>query len=446
MNRLVAFLLTLTWAGLPASAAEVTTYTLENGMDVVVLEDHRAPVVVQMVWYRVGAADEPLGKSGIAHFLEHLLFKGTDDLDAGEFSATVSRNGGSDNAFTSWDYTAYFQRVAADRLDLMMEMEADRMRDLQMTRADVATERDVVLEERNQRTDSDPGSLFREQLNAAQYLNHPYGIPVIGWRHEIEQLNRDDAFAFYQRYYAPNNAILIVAGDVLPADVLALAQKHYGPIAPTVGLPQRIRPVEPPQLAERRLAYADPRVAQPYVTRSYLAPERNAGDQKQAADLTMLAEILGGNSATSVLGQKLQFETQKAVYASAFYNGTSLDYATFGLIIVPTPGQTLQEAEDAMDNAIAEFLQDGVDPEQYARIKMRLRAGRIYEEDNIVSLARRYGTGLTTGLTVADIQAWPDVLQTVTEQDVMDAARKIFDRTNAVTGWLSPPATKEISQ
>lgn len=446
MIRLIALLITLAGMIPSANAAEITTFTLDNGMDVVVLEDHRAPVVVQMVWYRVGAADEPPGKSGIAHFLEHLLFKGTDDLDAGEFSATVSRNGGSDNAFTSWDYTAYFQRVAADRLDLMMKMEADRMRDLQMTEADVVTERDVVLEERNQRTDSDPGALFREQLNAAQYLNHPYGIPIIGWRHEIEQLNRDDAFAFYQRYYAPNNAILIVAGDVDPAEVLAMAKQYYGPITPTADLPQRARPIEPPQLSERRLSYSDPRVAQPYVSRSYLAPERNAGDQKEAANLTMLAELLGGNGATSVLGKKLQFETQQAVYASAFYQGMSLDYATFGLVMVPSPGLTLQQAEDAMDQAVAEFLDEGVDPEQFARVKMRLRAGRIYGEDNIGSLARRYGTGLTTGLTIEDIQAWPDILQSVTEQDVMDAARAVFDKSNAVTGWISPPETKEITQ
>jgi len=446
MIRFVVYLFTLAGTILPLNAAEITTFTLDNGMDVVVMEDHRAPVVVHMVWYRVGAADEPSGKSGIAHFLEHLLFKGTDDLDAGEFSATVSRNGGSDNAFTSWDYTAYFQRVAADRLELMMTMEADRMRDLQMTEADVITERDVVLEERNQRTDSDPGALFREQLNAAQYLNHPYSIPIIGWRHEIEQLNRDDAFAFYQRYYAPNNAILIVAGDVEPTDVLAMAKQHYGPIAPTVDLPERVRPVEPPQLSERRLSYSDPRVAQPYVTRSYLAPERNLGDQKVAANLTMLAALLGGNGATSVLGQKLQFETQQAVYVSAYYQGMSLDYATFGLVMVPSPGQPLQQAEDAMDQAVGEFLDEGVDPEQFARIKMRLRAERIYGEDNIVSLARRYGIGLTTGLTIEDIQVWPDILQSVTEQDVMEAARTIFDKSNAVTGWISPPISKDISQ
>ncbi len=446
MPRFFAIILALAIISPPARAAEVTTFSLNNGLDIVVLEDHRAQIVVHMIWYRVGAADEPPGKSGIAHFLEHLLFKGTDDLEAGEFSATVTRNGGSDNAFTSFDYTAYFQRVASDRLELMMQMEADRMRDLRMTEEDVATELQVVLEERGQRVDSNPGSLFQEQRQAAQYLNHPYGIPIIGWRHEMEQLNREDAFAFYQRYYAPNNAILIVAGDVDPDDVRALAQKHYGPLAPTADLPERNRPQDPPQLSERRLAFADERIAQPYVTRSYLAPERDSGDQFEAAKLVMLAEILGGTGATSVLGKKLQFDTQLAIYTSASYAAVSLDDTTFGLVIAPTPEVSLREAETALDNAVAEFMEEGVDSEQFERIKMQLRASRIYAEDNIEALARRYGSALTSGLTVADIQAWPDILQSVTEDDVMDAARSIFNRDNAVTGWAMSADAEETMQ
>jgi zinc protease len=429
---------------LPALAAAVTDFTLDNGMQVVVLEDHRAPVVVHTLWYKVGSADEAPGKSGIAHFLEHLMFKGTSKLEAGELSATVTQNGGSDNAFTSWDYTAYYQRVAADRLPLMMEMEADRMRGLQMTEEDVATERDVVLEERNQRTDSDPSALFREQMRAAQFLNHRYGVPIIGWRHEIEQLNRDDAFAFYEQYYAPNNTVLVVAGDVDPDEVKALAQTHYGPIEPTENLAERVRPTEPPQLAERRLALEDARISQPYVSRSYLAPERNPGDQKQAAALEMLTSLLGGDGATSYLGQKLMFEDPKAVYVSAYYDGNSVDVGSLNLAIVPVPGVSLQDAEAAMDEAIAQFIEDGVDLEQLERLKTQIRASQIYAEDNIESLARTYGAELTIGLSIEDVEAWPALLGDVTPEEILEAARLVFDKSNAVTGYLSPPQADDL--
>jgi zinc protease len=405
-------------------------------LQVVVIEDHRAPVVVQMLWYKVGSADEPRGHSGIAHFLEHLMFQGTDDLEPGEFSKVVAAQGGSDNAFTSWDYTAYYQRVAADRLDLMMTMEADRMRDLRLTEEDVATERQVILEERSQRTDSDPSALFGEQTQAAQYLNHPYGIPIIGWRHEIEKLSRQDALDFYRTYYAPNNAVLIVAGDVTPERVRELAEMRYGPLKPTADLPPRLRPKEPPQLAERRLAMSDPRVSQPYVMRTYLAPARKSGAQEKAAALAVLAELLGGSGTTSVLAKALTFENPKAVYVAADYDGNALDSGTFSLAIVPVPGVSLDEAEAAMDGVVEKFLTDGVDPMALERIKTQVRAAQIYGRDNVEGLANQYGEALTTGLTIADVQAWPDVLQAVTSEDVMAAAREVLDRRRAVTGRL----------
>jgi len=436
MIRVLRAAVVLFFVAGPALAETVTDFTLPNGLQVVVIEDHRAPVVVHMVWYRVGAADEPPGHSGIAHFLEHLMFKGTDEVPSGKFSEIVQAQGGSDNAFTSRDYTAYFQRVAADRLDLVMKLEADRMRDLRLTQEDVATERAVILEERTTRTDSDPGALFGEQTQAAQYLNHPYSIPIIGWRHEIEQLDRDDALAFYARYYAPNNAVLVVAGDVTPDGVRRLAEQHYGPLAPTEGLPPRIRPSEPPQLAERRLSMADPRVAQPYVVRSYLAPERSSGAQDKAAALTILAHLLGGSGTTSVLARKLTFDTQTAVYASAFYDGDTLDTGTFGLIVAPASGVSLPQAEAAMDAAIAQFLKVGVDPVALDRMKTQIRAEQIYANDNTSALANLYGGALAIGLTVADVQAWPDVLQAVTAEDVMAAAQEVLDRRTAVTGYL----------
>ena len=447
MRIISLVVLALTFATRPLLAQEISSFSLDNGMDIVVIEDHRAPVVVHMVWYRAGAADETPGVSGVAHFLEHLLFKATDDMKAGELSDTVAANGGSDNAFTTQDYTAYFQRVAADRLELMMTMEADRMRDLRLTEDDIATERDVILEERNMRVENNPDALLGEQRRAAQYLNHPYGTPTIGWKHEMEKLSLEDALAFYRRYYAPNDAILVVAGDVEPQNVLALAKKHYGPLAPTPDLKPRQRTEEPPQLAERRMTYVDPRVSQPYVIRTYLAPERNAGDQKQAAALTMLSELLGGNGQTSVLGRKLQFETQKAIYTSAFYDGVSLDKTTFGLVIVPSKGVSLADGEAALDKAIDEFISEGVDADQFARIKMQLRASLIYQRDDVQALANDYGAALASGLTIEDVKAWPRILQDVTAEDVIDAAKMLQDKRQAVTAWLTNPAAQaEVTQ
>ena len=427
-----------------ALADEVSSFTLDNGMQIVVIEDHRAPVVVQMVWYRIGAADEVSGHSGIAHFLEHLMFQGTDTLAPGEFSATVEAQGGNDNAFTSWDYTAYFQRVAADRLDLMMKMEADRMRNLKLTEEDVTTERDVILEERSQRTDSSPGALLTEQMNAAQYLNHPYGRPVIGWRHEMAALTRQDALDWYRAYYAPNNAILIVAGDVDPQAVLALAKTHYGPLVPSGKIKGRVRPSEPPQIAERRMIYSDERVSEPYLIRSYLAPSRRNGDPEEAAALVMLAQLLGGNPTTSVLARALQFDTQVATYTSAFYSGSAMDNDTFGFVVMPVPGVTLEAAEAALDGVVAKFAADGVNADDLARIKAQVRAEDIYNRDDTEGLARQYGQALTIGLTIADVQEWPGLLQAVTSEDIMAAAAKVLNRDQAVTGWLT--ADEEAAQ
>jgi zinc protease len=440
----LAITLTLT---LPVHADEpVTTFTLDNGLKVVVIEDHRAPVVVQMIWYRVGAADEPPGHSGIAHFLEHLMFKGTEKVAPNAFSGIVEAQGGDDNAFTSWDYTAYFQRIAADRLDLVMEMEADRMRNLRLTEDDVATERQVILEERSQRTDSDPGALLTEQMRAAQYMNHPYAIPVIGWRHEMEALSREDALSYYERFYAPNNATLVIAGDVEPDAVKVLAEKHYGPLEPSDGIVPRDRPQEPPQLAERRLALADERVSEPYIFRTYLAPERDPGDQKMAAALTVLAELLGGNGQTSVLARALQFDRQVAVYSSAFYDGTSIDDGTFGIAVVPAQDISLETIEADLDRVLEDFLKTGPDPAALERIRTQVRAGEIYARDSVENLANQYGKGLSVGLTVEDIEGWDEALAAVTEAEVMDAARLVLDRKNAVTGWLTRPDAEGEAQ
>lgn len=448
-------------SALAAEAAPVSHFTLPNGLEAVVIEDHRAPVVVQMVWYKAGSADEQRGRSGIAHYLEHLMFKGTDTMAAGELSKTVAANGGSDNAFTSYDYTAYFQRIAADRLPLVMKMEADRMRHLKISPDDWQTERDVILAERAQRTDSDPGALFGEQSRAAQFLNSPYGTPVIGWRQEMEQLTRDDALAWYRRFYAPNNAVLVVAGDVTPDEVKTLATEYYGPLAPSDDIPPRVRPQEPPQLAARRLTFIDDRVAQPYLSRSYLATERNPGDQKKAAALTMLAEILGGNPQTSVLSRKLVFDKGDAIYASAFYDGMSIDKTTFSIALMPAQDVALPEAEAALDAALNEFLKEGIDPAQFERIRTQIRAAQIYQQDDAQGLAQQYGEALASGFSVEDVQSWPDVLMSVTADDVMAAAREVLTPADSVTGYVerpkdapppapdapvSLPATQEVTQ
>jgi zinc protease len=426
------------------AVGEVTTFTLENGMEIVVLEDHRAPTVTHMVWYKVGSADEAPGKSGIAHYLEHLLFKGTDNLEAGEFSEIIAANGGSENAFTSYDYTGYFQRVSSDRLGLMMKLESDRMQNLKLTAEEVLPERDVIIEERNSRTDNNPNALFGEHRSALMFQNHPYGIPVIGWKHEMAQLTRDDAIDFYKKYYAPNNAILIVAGDVDPQNVLELAREHYGPRIPSDAIVERVRPKEPPKRAAVRTIFEDPRVRQPYIIREYLAANRKPGDQSEAAALTIFAQLLGGSGVTSFLGKRLQLDEKVALNVSSWHSATNYDPNIFGLYVVPVPGTTLQQAEDALDVALQEFLKQGVDTEHLNRIKTQIKASKIFELDNQEGIARDYGAALTSGLTVKDVQEWPDVLAAVTAEDIMAAARKVLNPKASVTGWIRAP--KEKSQ
>jgi zinc protease len=439
MTRLVrAFpvVLALVPAAMQAAPLQgVSNFTLPNGLTGIVIEDHRAPVVTQMVWYRVGSADDPPGRSGMAHFLEHLMFKGTGAHAEGEFSRLVAANGGDENAFTTSDYTAYFQVIAADRLDLVMGMEADRMVNLDPGAAAVLAERDVVLEERRQVVDTDPGGPFDEQRQALLYLNHPYRHPIIGWQHEVAALDRAAAMDFYRAHYAPDNAILVVAGDVDPAEVQKLAEAHFGPI-PAAGVVPRVRPQEPPPAAARRLEMRDPRVREPYLTRSYLAPQRRPGDQKEAAALTLLSELLGGSSITSVMARELVLGEGIATNSGAGYGDIGVDAQSFGLYVVPKPGVEPAEAEAALDAMLARFLAEGPDPAQLERIKIRIRAADIYQLDDQMGRASQIGAALATGLSLDDIAAWPEVLQDVTSADIQAAARALFRPEASVTGWL----------
>jgi zinc protease len=415
------------------------SFELDNGLTVVVIEDRRAPVAIQMVWYRVGSADDPPGQSGLAHFLEHLMFKATDALDEGAFSRVVAENGGSDNAFTTADYTAFVQRIAADRLGLLMRMEADRMADLAPTEAGVLSERDVVIEERREVVETDPAAGLAEECQAALYLNHPYGRPVIGWEQEIGALTRSAAMDFYRAHYAPNNAVLIVAGAVAADEVRRMAERHFGPIPASPAVATRQRPQEPQHRAPRRVEMQDARAGQPFLRRSYLAPPRRAGDQAEAAALAVLAELLGGSPVTSVLGRELVMGDGVALDAGASYTDTGLDPRTFDLHVVPKPGVGLAEAEAALDAALARFVAAGPEAGDLERIAGRVRAAEIYELDDLSARASRVGEGLTSGLTLDDIAAWPGLLRQVSAAEVQMAAASVLRIENSVTCSLDAP-------
>ena len=435
---LVATVLLAAWPAPPAAAGlfNPETFTLANGMQVVVISDHRAPVVTHMVWYKVGSADQEIGKSGVAHFLEHLMFKGTAKYESGEFQTVVARNGGRENAFTSLDYTAYFQTVAVDRLETMMEMEADRMTNLTLTQEQFAAERDVVLEERRSRVENEPSSQLAEQMIAAQYLAYPYRIPVIGWEHEIRSLKHADVLALYRTHYAPNNAILIIAGDVTVDQVRPLAEKYYGPI-PARDVPQRVRAEEPPQLAARRLEMEHVRVGQPTWRRSYLAPSVKWGETQHALPLSVLADIIGGGS-TSRFYRALVVEKKVAAQASAFYSSSNLGPSRFFLVGAPVGGADIADVEAEMLAVIARVVADGVTEEELARSKSGMLAAAIYARDRVQGAARTFGAALSIGRTIEEVESWPERVEALTVADINAAARYVFDETQSVTAVLRP--------
>ena len=412
------------------------SFALANGLQVLVIQDHRTPVVTQMVWYKVGSADETPGKSGLAHFLEHLMFKGTAKHPAGEFSQTVLKIGGNENAFTSTDYTGYFQRVPRDQLPKMMEFEADRMTGLILKDENVLPERDVVLEEYNMRVANNPEARLNEQIMAALYLNHPYGRPVIGWRHEIEKLDREDALAFYRRFYAPNNAILVIAGDVEVRDVRPMVEETFGKVPAQPAIPaKRIRPQEPEPVAPRTVTLADPHVEQPTVKRLYLVPSSTTAAPDESAALDVLAQLMG-NGNNSYLYRALVVDRPLAVSASASYMGTSLDPTQFSIAVSPRPGVEFSTVEQIVDGVIADVAQNPVRAEDLERVKTQLIAEAVYAQDNQATMARWYGGGLTSGLSIDDIRNWPDRIRAVTSDQIRAAAQKWLDKKRSVTGYL----------
>jgi zinc protease len=431
----LAMLACAAFATAAAAAPDVTDFTLANGLEVVVIPDHRAPVVTHMVWYKVGGADETPGKSGLAHFLEHLMFKGTDKNPGDTFSQEVAEIGGQENAFTGSDYTGFFQRVSREHLKEMMAFEADRMTGLVLTDAVVRPELNVVLEELNMRVANNPAARLGEQIDAALYLNHPYGRPVIGWLHEVEKLTRDDALAFYRRFYTPNNAIVVVAGDVTADEVKADAEETYGKVAPRVEIGPRDRPKEPAQEASRTVTLSDARVEQPSLTRDYLVPSETTAKPGESEALDVLANVLG-SGANSRLYRTLVVDQGIALTAGAYYSGTALDYAKFGVYGTPKPGVTLQQVEDGIDSVLTDVIAHGVTADELDSSKNRLIADAIYAQDNQATLARWYGGALASGETVAMVQAWPDHVRAVTADAVQQAARQWLDRRHSVTGYL----------
>jgi len=412
------------------------TFTLKNGMQVVVVENHRVPVVSHMMWYKVGSADEAPGKSGVAHFFEHLMFKGTKKFPGNIFSTRVARNGGRENAFTSHDYTAYYQSIAVDRLPMVMEMEADRMRGLVLSDKDIEPERLVVLEERRERTENNPAALLGEHVNAALYLNHPYQRPIIGWPNEIKALSRADLRAFYRYWYAPNNAVLIVAGDITAKTLRPLAEKYYGtiPRGPEI---KRVRPQEPRHVASREVTLRDKRVRQPSWSRVFLAPSYSTGDSKHAYALQVLSEILGGG-ATSPLHRSIVVDKKLAVAAGASYDPDNLGPSKFQFYASPRAGVPMATLAKAMAAEIRKVVTKGVTAKAVSRAKKRMQDAAIYARDSLRTGAHVLGGAITTGRRIEDVEEWPERIAAVTHAQVQAAAKAVLKDNQSVTAYLLP--------
>jgi zinc protease len=431
----------------PAPRANVfnpKTFTLENGMQVVVISNHRVPVVTHMVWYKAGAANEPPGQSGLAHLLEHLMFKGTETVAPGEFSRTVARHGGQENAFTSYHFTSYFQNVARDRLEEVMMLEADRMRTLALTPEQIETERLVVLEERRQRVDNDPAAVLSELKDAALYMNSPYRRPVIGFEHEIERLTHEQIATFYRQRYAPNNAILLVGGDITAEELRPLAEKAYGVLEP-VAAPLDPVGMEPPQHAPRRVVMHDEKVGQPMWSRSWLAPSYMAGLapdfepdwERGAYPLQVAAQVLGGGPVSEVY-RRLVVEQQLAVSAGAAYEPSLVGQSRFSVYASPRPGISMDQLETAIDAILADVLETGLASDEVEQAKRRMEADAVYARDSLGAGANIFGRALAIGLSIQDVESWPERIAAVTPDAVHAALVDTLQPKRSVTAELLP--------
>ncbi len=421
---------------LSSAQAEVFERTLANGLKVVVKEDHRAPVVVQQIWYKVGSMDETTGTTGIAHVLEHMMFKGTKAVPAGEFSKRIAAAGGRENAFTSSDYTAYFQQLHKSELPLAMKLESDRMQNLNLTAKEFAKEIKVVMEERRMRTDDEPQALMDEIMKATIYQEHPYHHPVIGWMDDLVVLSVNDAKAWYKRWYAPNNATLVIAGDVKSDEVFALAQRYYGSI-PKHSLPGRRNYIEPLQLGIKRLVVKAP-AELPQLVMAYHAPA--VKDPKQdwkPYALDMLAGVLDGNESAR-LNKHLVREQQIASAAGAGYDSTTRGPSLFTLEATPSTDKTVQDVESGLRQEIALLVKDGVNEDELRRVKAQVMAGEVYKRDSVFYQAMQIGQLESIGLGHQAIPVMLEKLQAVTSEQVRQVAKEFLQDDNLTVAVLDP--------
>ncbi len=438
--------LALTLLAFRPAAAQVfnpESFTLKNGMQVVVIPNHRVPVISHMVWYKVGSADEQPGHTGLAHMVEHMMFKGTRTVGPEEFSRIVAANGGQDNAFTNEDYTAFFQNVAADKLELVMKLEADRMANLALKDDAFQNERQVVIEERRMRTENQPEALLQEQMRAALFLDGGYHHPVIGWHQDIDAYKIQDVVDFHTRWYAPNNAVLVVSGDITAARLKPLAEKYYG-VIPARPTPARARPLDPTPVAQRTLEIRDEDVHQPSWTRYYLAPSYHVGDKQDGDPLQILAEIIGGGP-ISRLYKSLVVDQKLAASVSAEYDPDSLGQTIFAVATTPQPGIEMKTLEAAMTAQLKDIAEHGVTDAELTRAKNKLRAETVYARDSYHTGAMVFGQVLTTGGKIEDVEAWPQKIAAVTKEQINEAAKRLLRDEKSVTGLLLPAKPGEAT-
>ena len=435
MRFLLTLLLIILLSKISFAGFKPKHHILDNGLEIVVIENNKVPAIAHSIWYKVGSADEPNGKSGIAHFLEHLLFKGTEKLKPGEFSQIIAKNGGKENAFTSKYYTGYFQLIHKSKLDLVMSLEADRMKNIKLIEKEFETEKTVVLEERYSRVDNNPSALLSEQINASLFMNHPYRKPIIGWEHEIKNLKLEDVMSFYKKFYAPNNAIIVISGDVTLDQVVKIAKKHFGPIGPSK-IDERLWTEEPTQHAPRVVILKSENTAIPVFKRHYLVPTYTKS-KKESIALQVFTEIFG-NPSTGMLFEEFVKNKKIATSAAAYYYPDGFGDTNLTISIVPKKGVTLNKIETELNIYLNEIKKKIISKEELKSTKKRFVNETIFAQDSLYMGMRIFGSSLSTGYSLKDITNWPSDIEKVSLDDIQNILSKTFNMNKSVTGLLLP--------